>query len=93
MTSQIDPGSFEMFVTQPAKDIFELIRQRGALSSFFVCGHAEQNIEAMCNCKPDNISIDENIALDYVSQYCAQEQYKALAETQTYRCPAHGNSR
>jgi uroporphyrinogen decarboxylase len=66
MTSQIDPGSFEMFVTQPALEIFDYIRQKGALSSFFVCGHAEQNIEAMCNCKPDNISIDENIALDYV---------------------------
>lgn len=66
MTSQIDPGSFEMFVTQPAKEIFECIRKKGALSSFFVCGHAEQNIEAMCACKPDNISIDENIALDFV---------------------------
>lgn len=66
MTSQIDPGSFEMFVTQPATEIFDFIRQKGALSSFFVCGHAEQNIEAMCMCKPDNISIDENIALDFV---------------------------
>jgi uroporphyrinogen decarboxylase len=66
MTSQIDPGSFEMFVTQPATEIFDFIRQKGALSSFFVCGHAEQNIEAMCACKPDNISIDENIALDFV---------------------------
>jgi MtaA/CmuA family methyltransferase len=66
MTSQIDPGSFEMFVTQPASEIFEFVRKKGALSSFFVCGHAEQNIEAMCHCRPDNISIDENIALDFV---------------------------
>jgi uroporphyrinogen decarboxylase len=66
MTSQIDPGSFEMFVTQPAREIFDFIRKKGALGSFFVCGHAEQNIEAMCACKPDNISIDENIALDFV---------------------------
>jgi len=66
MTSQIDPGSFEMYVTPPATEVFEYIRQKGALSSFFVCGHAQQNIEAMCQCKPDNISIDENIPLDFV---------------------------
>ncbi len=68
MTSQIDPASFEMFVTPPATEIFEYIRKKGALGSFFVCGHAQQNIEAMCNCKPDNISIDENIPLDYVKE-------------------------
>lgn len=66
MTSQIDPGSFEVFVTKPASEVFDFIREKGALSSFFVCGHAQQNIEVMCNCKPDNISIDENIPLDYV---------------------------
>lgn len=66
MTSQIDPNSFEQFVTGPATEIFESIHHKGALSSFFVCGHAQQNIEVMCACKPDNISIDENIPLDYV---------------------------
>jgi MtaA/CmuA family methyltransferase len=66
MTSQIDPASFENFVHHPASEIFQSIRSKGRLSSFFVCGHAQQNIEAMCACKPDNISIDENIPLDYV---------------------------
>ncbi len=66
MTSQIDTKSFETFVSPVASDIFNLIRKSGALSSFFVCGHAQQNIEVMCGCKPDNISIDENIPLDYV---------------------------
>ena len=66
MTSQIDPGSFEMFVHRPAKEIFDFIRSKGKLSSFFVCGHAQQNIEAMCATHPDNISIDENIPLDFV---------------------------
>ncbi len=66
MTSQIDPDSFETFVLPYATEIFDNIRKRSALSSFFVCGNAKQNIEAMCNCKPDNISIDENIPLDYV---------------------------
>jgi MtaA/CmuA family methyltransferase len=66
MTSQIDPMSFEMFVTPFATRIFDYVRERKKLSSFFVCGHAQQNIEAMCNCKPDNVSIDENIPLDFV---------------------------
>lgn len=66
MTSQIDPFSFETFVSPYAAEVFEAIRQAGALSSFFVCGHAQQNIEVMCKCNPDNVSIDENIPLDYV---------------------------
>ncbi|HJX72089.1 MAG TPA: uroporphyrinogen decarboxylase family protein [Bacteroidales bacterium] len=68
MTSQIDPGSFEAFVTRPATEIFSFIRGKGVYGSFFVCGHAEQNIEAMCRCRPDNVSIDENISLDFVKQ-------------------------
>ncbi len=66
MTSQIDPSSFEMFVSPYATELFEYIRELDSLSSFFVCGNAIQNIEVMCKCKPDNISIDENIPLDVV---------------------------
>lgn len=68
MTSQIDPATFEMFVTPMMTEIFDYIRKKGALSSFFVCGHAQQNIEVMCKCQPDNISIDENIPLDFVNE-------------------------
>ncbi len=68
MTSQIDPFTFGTFVSPPMTDIFDHIREKGALSSFFVCGHAQQNIEVMCSCKPDNISIDENIPLDFVKE-------------------------
>lgn len=66
MTSQIDPASFEMFVSEPATRLFQGIRDQKAWGSFFVCGQAQQNIEVMCKCKPDNVSIDENIPLDYV---------------------------
>ena len=66
MTSQIDPMSFETFVSPYAEELFSFIRDRESLSSFFVCGNAQQNIEVMCKCKPDNISIDENIPLDFV---------------------------
>jgi MtaA/CmuA family methyltransferase len=66
MTSQIDPATFETFVSPYVIRIFNTVRKNGKLSSFFVCGHAQQNIEAMCNCRPDNVSIDENIPLDFV---------------------------
>jgi uroporphyrinogen decarboxylase len=68
MTSQIDPVSFETYVTPYVSQIFDFIRQKEKLSSFFVCGHAQQNIEAMCDCHPDNISIDENIPLEFVKE-------------------------
>ncbi len=66
MTSQIDPGSFEQFVSPYAREIFRSIRDQDRLSSFFVCGQARQNIRVMCECGPDNISIDENIPLGEV---------------------------
>jgi len=66
MTSQIGPEHFREFVAPYVTPVFDAIRARGALSSFFVCGHAQGNIEAMCDTRPDNISIDENIQLAYV---------------------------
>ena len=72
MTSQIGPDQFTEFVTPYMKTVFESIRRQGALSSFFVCGHAQQNIPVMCDCKPDNVSIDENIPLDYVRDECLE---------------------
>ncbi|WP_321285999.1 uroporphyrinogen decarboxylase family protein [uncultured Sunxiuqinia sp.] len=68
MTSQIDPMSFETFVSPFVTKIFDFVRSKKKYSSFFVCGHAQQNIEIMCDCKPDNISIDENIPLDFVKE-------------------------
>ncbi len=70
MTSQIGPEQFREFVGRFASEIFAHIRQQGGRSSFFVCGHAQQNIEAMCDCRPDNISVDENIPLQYVRDVC-----------------------
>ncbi len=70
MTSQIGPDQFREFVSPYAAAVFEHIRRRGGLSSFFVCGHAQRNVEAMCECRPDNISVDENIPLGYVRDVC-----------------------
>jgi uroporphyrinogen decarboxylase len=70
MTSQISPEAFHEFVGPYASRIFDDIREKGALSSFFVCGHAQRNIEEMCLTRPDNVSIDENISLTFVKEIC-----------------------
>lgn len=70
MTSQIGPDQFEQFVTKYCSQVFAHIKTQGLYSSFFVCGQAQHNIEVMCACKPDNISIDENIPLEYVKDIC-----------------------
>ena len=70
MTSQIGPEQFVTFVQPYVTQIFQAIRSRQVLSSFFVCGHAQQNIPVMCDCQCDNISIDENIPLDFVREEC-----------------------
>lgn len=73
MTSQIDPLTFETFVTPYVSAIFDDVRKKGKLNSFFVCGHAQQNIGAMCDCRPDNVSIDENIPLDFVKEIALEK--------------------
>jgi MtaA/CmuA family methyltransferase len=73
MTSQIGPDQFRQFVSPVVKPVFEHIRAARGISSFFVCGHAQQNIEAMCECLPDNISVDENIPLQFVREVCTKQ--------------------
>ncbi|MBD3374568.1 uroporphyrinogen decarboxylase [candidate division KSB1 bacterium] len=70
MTSQISPQAFRKFISPFAVQIFDHIRSRDVFSSFFVCGHAQKNVQAMCETGPDNISVDENIPLDYVKEIC-----------------------
>jgi len=72
MTSQISPAAFREFVTPFASEFFKAVREQNTFSSFFVCGHAQRNIEAMCETRPDNVSIDENIPLDYVKRVCQE---------------------
>ncbi len=74
MTSQIDPASFEMFVAPVVTRLFDMVRDRKRLSSFFVCGFAQQNVPAMAACKPNNVSIDENIPLSFVRETAEEHQ-------------------
>lgn len=63
LVSQISPRHFQKLLSEPFSDVFAFIREQGAYSSFFVCGDATKNIEAMCHTGPDSISVDENIDL------------------------------
>jgi uroporphyrinogen decarboxylase len=61
LISQISPDAFEQFMKAPYSRLFGTLRERGVLSSFFVCGDATKNIEKMCETGPDCLSVDENI--------------------------------
>lgn len=63
VVSQISPTHFAQFVSGPYEKIFKHIREKGAFSSFFVCGNATHIIELMCKTKPDSLSVDENVNL------------------------------
>ena len=63
LISQISTAHFEQFMAEPYLELFAHIRELGAYSSFFVCGDATRNIEAMCKTAPDSISVDENVDL------------------------------
>lgn len=73
LVSQVSPAHFEEFISKPFIDIFRYIREKGAFSSFFVCGDATKNIEVMCKTEPDSISIDENV--DIVAAKKITDQY------------------
>lgn len=70
LVSQISSDHFEEFLTLPYTGIFKDLREKKAFSSFFVCGDATRNIEAMCRCAPDSISIDENIDIKAAKAIC-----------------------
>ena len=70
MTSQISPAHFTEFVTPYVTRVFDAIRALGKAGTLFVCGNAKNNIEVMCQCHADGLSIDENIPLGYVRDIC-----------------------
>jgi uroporphyrinogen decarboxylase len=63
LVSQISPEHFERFLSAPFGRLFDHLRGRGAVSSFFVCGDATRNLDVMCRTRPDGVSIDENVDL------------------------------
>jgi uroporphyrinogen decarboxylase len=63
LVSQISPRHFRKHLTSVYTDLFKAIKDMHVYTSFFVCGDATKNIEAMCETHPDSIAIDENIDL------------------------------
>ena len=63
LVSQISPRHFRKHLTNVYLDLFKSIKDMGVFTSFFVCGDATKNIEAMSETGPDSIAIDENIDL------------------------------
>jgi uroporphyrinogen decarboxylase len=68
LVSQISPRHFRTFLTDVYVDYFKTIKEMNVFTSFFVCGDATKNIEAMCETGPDCIAIDENIDLIQAKQ-------------------------
>jgi uroporphyrinogen decarboxylase len=61
VVSQISARHFKTFLLPVFTEIFEFIRSKNRISSFFVCGDATKNIPGMCESRPDSIFVDENI--------------------------------
>ena len=76
LVSQISKDHFEEFLSEPYTQLFAHIREKGVFSSFFVCGDATRNIEAMCQTKPDSISVDENV--DIIAAKAITDQYNVV---------------
>ena len=68
LVSQISPRHFRKHLTNIYLDLFKEIKNMDVFTSFFVCGDATKNIEAMCETGPDSIAIDENIDLIQAKQ-------------------------
>ena len=68
LVSQISPDAFNDFCKEPFEKCFTYIREKGALSSFFVCGNATRNIEPMCLTNPDSIAVDENVDMVFAKE-------------------------
>lgn len=68
LISQVSPKMIEKLLSEGFKGVFDYIRSRDCLSSFFVCGNATNQIEVMCKMGPDGVSIDENVDLAKAKQ-------------------------
>lgn len=63
LISQVSPKMIEKLLSDAFTGVFDYIRSRGCMSSFFVCGNATKQIEVMCKMGPDGVAIDENVDL------------------------------
>jgi len=78
LVSQISPRHFRKHLSTVYTNLFRSIKNMQVFTSFFVCGDATKNIEAMCETKPDSIAIDENI--DLIQAKAITDQFNITIE-------------
>lgn len=61
LVSQISPDHFSEFLSASYMELFSYVKELKAVSAFFVCGNASNNIEVMCRTSPEAIFVDENV--------------------------------
>ncbi|SEA19909.1 uroporphyrinogen decarboxylase [Eubacterium aggregans] len=61
LVSQVSPRMQKKLFLESYKVVYDFIRSKGALSCFFVCGDATNQINVMCQTGPDGVSVDENV--------------------------------
>lgn len=72
MISQISPLHFAEFIKEESTKLFSFIRERGSYSCYFVCGNATPLLESMASCRPDGISVDENVPMEKAKEVAEQ---------------------
>jgi uroporphyrinogen decarboxylase len=72
MISQIAPRTFQRFLSDPYRRLFDHIRSLDCLSASFVCGDARKNLAAICQTNPNSLFVDENVPLAQLRD-CAKE--------------------
>ncbi len=70
LISQVSPKMIKKLMSETFTGVFDFIRSKGALSSFFVCGNASKQIKVMCEMGPDGVSVDENVDLKEAKATC-----------------------
>lgn len=91
MISQVSPRMIKEFLLEPFKAVFDYIRSRDCLSSFFVCGNATAQIDVMCQCGPDGIAIDENVNLAEAKKITDQYNIAMSGNIPLTTTMLHGN--
>ncbi len=78
LVSQISPKHFEAMLSDSFKAVFDYIRSKGAMSSFFVCGNATRQIGVMCETGADCVAVDENV--DLAAAKAITDRYNIVIE-------------
>ncbi len=66
VASQIKSETFKEFVTPYCKPATDVIKAKGLVSSFFICGDATKVMVDVCELETDGFAIDEQLNLNFI---------------------------